>query len=158
MRILSVISWCAFQSAWNQSFASQRSGTSLEAKGRMESIGLELGRKEGARRLAVIGKEVKEGLFPPSIDPIGQQIRLNGVTFEVIGTLPEKGGSSMFSRDNIVVVPLATAMRRLFGTDLISSMTVWEVQGMRPRDWANLRMPWKIFSMAPISEVGFHCS
>ncbi len=80
--------------------------------------------QEGARRLAVIGKEVTEGLFPSYIDPVGQQIRLNGVTFEVIGTLPEKGGSSWSSRDNVVIVPMATAMRRLFGTDYISSMTV----------------------------------
>jgi putative ABC transport system permease protein len=80
--------------------------------------------QEGARRLAVIGKEVTEGLFPAYIDPVGQQIRLNGVTFEVIGTLPEKGGSSWFSRDNVVIVPMATAMRRLFGTEYISSMTV----------------------------------
>ncbi len=78
--------------------------------------------QEGARRLAVLGKEVKDNLFPAYIDPIGEQIRLNGVSFEVIGTLPEKGG--MFSRDNIVVVPLASAQRRLFGSDLISSMTV----------------------------------
>jgi putative ABC transport system permease protein len=80
--------------------------------------------QEGARRLAVIGKEVHDNLFPDYVDPIGEQIRLNGVSFEVIGTLGEKGGSSWFNRDNTVIVPLDAAMRRLFGTDYISSMTV----------------------------------
>ncbi len=83
-----------------------------------------LAEQEGNRRVAVLGSEVTANLFPPNVDPIGEEIRLRGVSFEVIGTLEEKGGTSFFSRDNVVIVPLSTAMRRLFGTEYLSSMTV----------------------------------
>lgn len=40
----------AFQSAWNQTFENERSGTSLDAKNDLRSLGLDIGRKEGERR------------------------------------------------------------------------------------------------------------
>ncbi len=79
--------------------------------------------QEGNRRVAVIGSEIAANLFPRSVDPVGEEIRVTGVAFEIIGVLEEKGDSGFRSRDDVVVLPLGTAMRRLFGTDYISSIT-----------------------------------
>jgi len=97
---------------------------------RMENWPLASGRfftpteQEGHRRVAVLGSEAATTIFPPNIDPIGEELRIQSIAFEVIGVLGEKGGSSFFSRDNVIIIPMSTAQRRLFGTELISSMTV----------------------------------
>jgi putative ABC transport system permease protein len=80
--------------------------------------------QDGNRRVAVIGSETATNLFDSNVDPIGEQIRISGVVFEIIGILQEKGSMGPFSRDNVAVIPLSTAMRRLFGTDYLSSISV----------------------------------
>jgi putative ABC transport system permease protein len=64
-------------------------------------------------RVAVLGDEVKRSLFPDE-DPIGRRIRINDVTFEVIGVMVAKGGNFGPSDDALVFVPLSTAQTRLF--------------------------------------------
>ncbi len=80
--------------------------------------------QDGIRRVAVLGSEVSENLFPSGVDPVGEEIRIRGIAFQVIGTLEEKGDTGFRSRDNVIIVPLSTAMRRLFGTKYLSNMTV----------------------------------
>ena len=65
-------------------------------------------------RVAVLGFNVADKLFPPDVYPIGQSIRINNVPFRVIGTMEKKGGGSFGSFDNIVYVPFTTAQQRLF--------------------------------------------
>ncbi len=67
-----------------------------------------------AARVAVLGQTVYEQLFPDGELPIGQTIRINNVNFRVIGLMEEKGGSGFNDQDNVVLVPLNTAQRRLF--------------------------------------------
>ena len=43
-----------------------------------------------ARRVVVLGQTVVENLFP-NMDPVGQTMRINGGTYEVIGVLTVKG-------------------------------------------------------------------
>lgn len=64
-------------------------------------------------RVAVIGAEVAEKLFTGSESPIGVDIRMNGLTFEVIGVLPESGEGGFGNPDNTALVPLTTAQTRL---------------------------------------------
>ena len=64
-------------------------------------------------RVAVIGHLVAERLFPGD-DPIGQRIRINGVIFEVIGVMRERGGSFGNNEDDQIFVPISTAQDRLF--------------------------------------------
>ena len=83
-------------------------------------------------KVAVLGDTVVETLFPNDAYPIGETIRLNGVPFEVIGVLAEKGGSGFMDPDDVVLIPLTTAQTRLFnvptyrGEYVLSSI---EVQG-----------------------------
>jgi putative ABC transport system permease protein len=67
-----------------------------------------------AARVAVLGQTIYEQLFPDGELPIGQTIRINNVNFRVIGLMEEKGGSGFNDQDNVILVPLNTAQRRLF--------------------------------------------
>ncbi len=65
-------------------------------------------------RVAVIGQTVYEDLFPNGEIPIGENIKINNTNFRVIGLMEEKGGSGFNDQDDLVLIPLSTAQRRLF--------------------------------------------
>ncbi len=68
---------------------------------------------EQRTRVAVIGSEVAEKLFATNESPVGETIRISGMTFEVIGVLPASGEGGFGNPDNTVLVPLSTAQTRL---------------------------------------------
>jgi len=57
------------------------------------------------RSVAVIGADVTEKLFE-NVDPVGQDIRINGQRFTVIGTIAKKGRVLGQSFDGFVLLPL----------------------------------------------------
>lgn len=65
-------------------------------------------------RVAVLGQTVVEALFQDYENPIGSTIRIEDTPFRVIGVLREKGGGSFGDEDNVVLIPLSLAQRRLF--------------------------------------------
>lgn len=66
-------------------------------------------------RVAVLGQSPAEDLFPPGVDPIGQQIRINNIPFRVIGIMTAKGGGAFGgNEDESLFVPLSTSQTRLF--------------------------------------------
>jgi len=75
-------------------------------------------------RVCVIGKHAASHLFAET-DPIGQQLRIGSVPFEVVGIL-EAGGTGMHgtNTDDVIYVPVTTAMRRLANAEHISSAKV----------------------------------
>ncbi len=78
--------------------------------------------QEGAARVAVITKKVIDSLFPDS-NPLGQTMRIANVRFTVIGVLNEEGsnfGGPNNDLDDIIVVPITTALTRLSGERVIS--------------------------------------
>jgi putative ABC transport system permease protein len=77
-----------------------------------------------ARRVAVLGARVDETLFQGR-DPVGQQIRIRSVPFEVIGVLAAKGVQNDGSdEDDQIVIPLRTALRRVFNATWLSTVFV----------------------------------
>ena len=62
-------------------------------------------------QVVVLGSELAETLFGFR-DPVGQNVRINGRQFQVIGVLESKGGG-FFSSDNQAMVPITTAYYRL---------------------------------------------
>ena len=75
-------------------------------------------------RVAVIGSTVATNLFGTT-NPVGQNIRVNNQPFKVIGVLESKGQSSMGQdQDDVVIVPLTTAMERLMAMDYVSSVNI----------------------------------
>lgn len=75
------------------------------------------------QRVALLGATVVRELFGTA-NPIGEMIRVNRVSFQVIGVLPEKGASGWRDQDDIVVVPLMTGMYRLLGKTYVESIDI----------------------------------
>ncbi|MSP78774.1 MAG: FtsX-like permease family protein [Dehalococcoidia bacterium] len=78
----------------------------------------------------VIGATVATTLFPNGDDPVGQNIRINNRTFQVIGVLQAKGGNALGNQDSAVYVPLNTALVRLTnsrsvrGSPIVNTITL----------------------------------
>jgi putative ABC transport system permease protein len=74
----------------------------------------------GTARVALIGETVARKLFA-SDDPIGGDVEIGSIPFRVIGVL-DRFGTDLhgMDRDNEVVVPVSTMMRRVKNTDAIS--------------------------------------
>lgn len=62
--------------------------------------------------VAVIGTYLKEELFDGK-SPLGEQIKINGTPFTVVGVLEEKADSEESSSDDAVVIPYSVATRML---------------------------------------------
>ncbi len=73
------------------------------------------------QRVAVIGQTLVRELFDEE-DPVGETIRINKVSFKVIGVLPEKGATHWGDQDDLIVLPVLTAMKRLMGRDYLHSI------------------------------------
>lgn len=58
--------------------------------------------------VAVLGADVAKSLFGEQ-DPVGQLIKINRISFRVIGVLEKKGGAGMFTQDDLVIIPITTA-------------------------------------------------
>ena len=73
-------------------------------------------------RIAVIGVDVQTALFPNQ-DPLGKQLRIANVPFQVKGVLVSRGaGPGGGSLDNIVFIPVTTASKRLFNRDYLTTI------------------------------------
>lgn len=69
-----------------------------------------------AGKVAILGSTTAEKLFDKE-DAVGHVIRILGTPFSVIGVLVQKGASANGqSQDDVVFVPLATAIQRLVGS------------------------------------------
>jgi putative ABC transport system permease protein len=65
-------------------------------------------------RVAVLGANVAEDLFPDGEYPIDRAVKVSGIQYRVIGVLEEKGGAGFASEDDQVFIPLSTAQSRLY--------------------------------------------
>ena len=78
----------------------------------------------GRRRVAVIGPTARKNLFPDT-DAIGLMFRIGRIPFEVIGITESKGvDANGLDQDDLVIVPLGTAMRRLMNVDHVQAIYV----------------------------------
>jgi putative ABC transport system permease protein len=75
-----------------------------------------------ARRVAVLGARVADALLDEN--PVGQPIRIRGIPFDVIGVLAPKGVVAGGDEDNQIVVPIRTALRRLFNVTSLNTIFV----------------------------------
>jgi putative ABC transport system permease protein len=61
---------------------------------------------DNAQRVVILGKSVVEKLFPPSLSPLGEQVRIDGVMYQVIGIFAQKGGALGGRENNYAVIPI----------------------------------------------------
>jgi putative ABC transport system permease protein len=80
---------------------------------------------ERAAHVAVIGTDIRDNLFP-GIDPLGQELRADGMPYTVIGVAEKQGSTFGQSQDNWVGVPL-TSFMKTYGT--AKSVTIYVKAG-----------------------------
>jgi putative ABC transport system permease protein len=64
------------------------------------------------RKVMILGQAAAEKLFPPSISPLGEEIRVDGTLYQVIGVFAKKGGSLGGNQDNFGAIPITTFMSK----------------------------------------------
>ena len=67
---------------------------------------------QNVSEVAVLGSQISETLYGFR-NPVGQNLRINGRQFTVIGVLKSKGGTALGNLDNQVLVPITTVYYRL---------------------------------------------
>jgi putative ABC transport system permease protein len=75
-------------------------------------------------KVAVLGPQVVSDLYGEGSDPIGQNIKINGKSFKIIGVTASKGGSGFFNQDDMIFAPLTTVQKQLFGVNYLTSIAL----------------------------------
>jgi len=68
----------------------------------------------GNSMVCVLGYRVAQDLLG-ALPAVGKSVRINGKTFIVVGVMEERGTLGFIEVDNQVIIPLSTAMGRMFG-------------------------------------------
>jgi len=75
-------------------------------------------------RVVLLGQTVVDNLFGNE-DPVGKTVKINKEDFNVVGILPVKGSGGGFSdQDDMVAIPLHTAMKRVLNTTYLHEMAI----------------------------------
>lgn len=130
-RVDNVIDWDAIQMAPNREAEYESNNTIVTVSGQTSNlenvwdIDLISGRfftdteDKNLSRVAILGPNVKKELFGDS-DPVGQQIRISNVPFEVIGVIGPRGlDPHGIDKDSEVIIPINTLLRRVVNLDYI---------------------------------------
>jgi len=79
---------------------------------------------DSANKVAVLGQTPVDNLFDGA-DPIGQPVRIKNVPFTVVGVLTRKGQSSSGQdQDDVILLPISTAKRKVIGVKQANSDAV----------------------------------
>lgn len=71
----------------------------------------------------MLGKTVVSELME-GVEPIGRQIKIDNISFRILGVMEEKGMMGPRDYDNRIYVPLTTAQKRIFGVEYLGSIDV----------------------------------
>lgn len=74
--------------------------------------------RDSVARVAVLGSQTADDLFG-TLNPLDRTIKIDGVAFQVVGVLESKGGSSFGNADELIIVPLETGYKKLFGANAV---------------------------------------
>lgn len=76
-------------------------------------------------KVAVLGPTTASNLFGDSNNAVGKLIRINKISFTVIGVTTSKGGGGFGgNQDDTILIPLSTAQKQLFGVTYVGSVSV----------------------------------
>lgn len=84
----------------------------------------------GNRLVCVLGYKVAEDLFGVR-SAIGKSVKINGRSFIAVGVMEEKGTLGFFDVDSQVVIPLTTAMGRMYGKRYLTMLVAQCVEADR---------------------------
>ncbi|MFA6217750.1 MAG: ABC transporter permease [Candidatus Omnitrophota bacterium] len=74
-------------------------------------------------KVVLLGTTVVRELFGDA-NPVGEMIKINLNNFKVIGVLPSKGASTFRDQDDNALIPITTAMYRVFGKEYVDTIYV----------------------------------
>ena len=127
----------AFQSTTGKIVYGAQSSTDTQIRGytalmpEMQNLDIVEGRsltqadEDHAARVAIVGSDIEENLLKGQ-DPIGKEIRADGVPYTIIGLGEKQGKTLGQSQDNWVAVPL-TAYQKTYGT--AKTVTIYSKAG-----------------------------
>jgi len=98
---------------------------SLQNLNIMQGRGLTEADEEHASHVAIIGTDIQDHLFP-GVDPLGQDLRVDGEPYTVVGISEKQGSTFGASQDNWVAVPLTT-YQKSYGTS--KTLTIYVKAG-----------------------------
>ena len=112
----------------NKNWSSSLTGVGYDygtMRAAIPSIGRWFTREEIQTRekVVIIGVTVVKELFG-STNPLGKTIKINRINFTVIGIAPAKGFSGSQDEDDVVIIPVNTAMYRVLGKNYLSGIFV----------------------------------
>ena len=76
-----------------------------------------------ARKVVVLGQSVVDSLVG-DVDPIGKRISIDGILFQVVGVLDDKGSTGFQDANDVAIVPLSTLQQTLTGYGALSQILV----------------------------------
>ncbi len=84
----------------------------MDVNGRNISEGRAISRMDvqHRRQVIVLGTDIVEKLFPFSY-PIGEEVKIDGIRYEVIGVMEKMGQAMMGNQDNVVTIPNSTFIK-----------------------------------------------
>ena len=136
-RCTSCLQVAAFQSTIGKIVYGAQSSTDTQIRGytalmpEMQSLNIVEGRgftqadENHAAQVALIGADIEENLLKFE-DPLGKEIRVDGVPYTIVGLGEKQGKTLGQSQDNWVAVPL-TAYQKTYGT--MKTVTVYGKAG-----------------------------
>lgn len=103
-------------------------------------------------KVAVLGPTTATDLFGSSDSALGKFVRINKISFRVIGVTTSKGGAGFGgNQDDVVLVPLYTAQKQLFGVTYVGSISV-EVANAKDTDPVRDEIGYLLLSRHKISD------
>jgi putative ABC transport system permease protein len=83
------------------------------------------------RKVALIGKRVREQLFAPDENPLGQDITINGITFQVIGEFVSLQNGNQQQEEQRIYIPNTTLRYSFNQTGTVGSFVIVPKDGLR---------------------------
>src|SRR5579875_382997 len=127
--------------------AGKQSSTNTDIRGwtwnmfQIANLNIAIGRsfipadQDYARHVAVIGYDIEHDLLGMGVNPIGQQIRVDGEPYTVIGVAEKQGSTLGQSQDNFVAVPI-TSFQHTYGTGQSITLSIQAAATGAPLDAA----------------------
>lgn len=72
-------------------------------------------------RIVVLGYKLADRLYGDK-DPIGEDLKIKGLNFRIVGLMEEQGGNAFESYDDMAFIPVTTMQTYLFGVDYVQTI------------------------------------
>jgi putative ABC transport system permease protein len=80
-------------------------------------------------KVCIAGQTVVDNLFGEGTDPVGMNIRINKLPFQIIGVLKSKGQTMGLDLDDCIIAPYTTVQRRIAAIDHINGIYASAISG-----------------------------